>query len=79
MPGMFSYSKAAVEREMKVLKDTLPPELWLRGIHTLAAANRFLREHYIADFNARFQVPPAQRGSAFVCRSGRDLDLFFAL
>jgi hypothetical protein len=45
----------------------------------LEAANRFLREHYIAEFNARFQVPAAQRGSAFVRRSSRDLDLIFAL
>jgi hypothetical protein len=57
----------------------LPQELRLRGIHSLEAANHFLREHYIAEFNARFQVPAAQRGSAFVRRSSRDLDLIFAL
>src|SRR5499427_3981564 len=38
-----------------------------------------LSEHYMAEFNARFQVPAAQRGSAFVRRSSRDLDLIFAL
>jgi len=57
----------------------LPQELRLRGIRTVEAANRFLREQYIGEFNARFQVPAAQRGSAFVRRSSRDLDLIFAL
>jgi hypothetical protein len=57
----------------------LPQELRLRGIRSLEEANRFLREHYVAEFNARFQLPAAQRGSAFVRRSSRDLDLIFAL
>jgi predicted Fe-Mo cluster-binding NifX family protein len=42
-------------------------------------ANRFLREHHIAEFNRRFQVAPAQRGSAFVASRRRDLDLVFSL
>ena len=43
------------------------------------AANRFLREEYIAEFNRRFQVAPRQRGNAFVpCRS-RDLERIFSL
>ena len=48
-------------------------------IRTLEAANRFLRGDYIAEFNRRFQVAPAQRGNAFVpCRS-RDLERIFSL
>ena len=42
-------------------------------------ANRFLREHYRAEFNQRFQVAAAQPGSAFVSCRRRDLDLVFAL
>ena len=43
-------------------------------------ANRFLREQYIGEFNGRFQVAPAQRGSAFVtCPRSKDLNLIFAL
>jgi hypothetical protein len=55
--------------------------LWLLGgIQTVEATNRFLREHYIAEFNGRFQVAPAQRGSAFVaCPRSKDLDLILAL
>ncbi|HZM09324.1 MAG TPA: hypothetical protein VFC15_03845, partial [Candidatus Limnocylindrales bacterium] len=42
--------------------------------------NRFLREEYIGEFNRRFQVAPAQRGSAFVtCPRSKDLNLIFAL
>jgi hypothetical protein len=35
------------------------------GCRTLQQANPFLRKHYIAEFNRRFQVPAAQSGSAF--------------
>src|SRR5208283_2735484 len=45
----------------------------------LEAANGFLREHYIAEFNARFQVVPAQRGSAFLPCPRKNLDLVFSL
>src|SRR5262249_44045411 len=34
---------------------------------------------YVAELKGWFQVPAAKRGSAFVCRSSRDLDLIFAL
>jgi Homeodomain-like domain len=67
------------ERNFGTWQGRLPQELRLRGIGNVEAANRFLREHYIAEFNARFQVPATQRGSAFVRRSSRDLDLIFAL
>ena len=33
------------------------------------AAKRFLREHYVAQFNHRFQVSPKQRGNSFVALS----------
>ena len=40
----------------------------------------FCGNEYIAEFNGRFQVAPAQRGSAFVtCPRSKDLDLIFAL
>ena len=45
----------------------------------MTAANDFLREEYIAEFNRRFQVPAAQRGSAFVACRRRDLNLVFSL
>jgi hypothetical protein len=46
---------------------------------TLEAANRFLREDYIAEFNRRFQVAATQRGNAFVPCRRRDLERIFSL
>jgi hypothetical protein len=51
---------------LSLSKGRLPQELLLAGCTTLEAANRFLREHYMAEFNRRFQVKPEQAGSAFV-------------
>jgi transposase len=79
IPAYSPQARGRSERNFGTWQGRLPQELRLRGIGSLEAANRFLREHYIAEFNARFQVPAAQRGSAFVRRSSRDLDLIFAL
>jgi hypothetical protein len=49
----------------------------LRGIRTLEAANDFLNEHYIAEFNRRFTVPAAQRGTAFISCRHRNLEMVF--
>jgi hypothetical protein len=38
-----------------------------------------VREHYIAEFNRRFQVRAAQPGNAFVPHTSKDLDLIFSL
>ena len=79
IPAYSPQARGRSERNFGTWQGRLPQELRLRGIGTVEAANRFLREHYISEFNARFQVPAAQRGSAFVRRSSRDLDLIFAL
>ena len=79
IPAYSPQARGRSERNFGTWQGRLPQELRLRGIRSLEAANRFLREHYIAEFNARFQVPAGQRGSAFVRRSSRDLDLIFAL
>jgi len=79
IPAYSPPARGRSERNFGTWQGRLPQELRLGGIHSLEAAHRFLRAHYIAEFNARFQVPAAQRGSAFVRRSRRDLDLIFAL
>src|SRR6202140_5257634 len=56
-----------------------PQVLRLHKIASLEAANVFLREHYIAEFNRRFQVAAAQRGNAFLACRRRDLDRVFSL
>ena len=49
-------------------------ELRLAGIASIEAANAFIREVYLPDYNARFAVEPAGEGSAFTPIPGVDLD-----
>ena len=45
----------------------------------MEGANQFLRECYIAEFNSKFRVPAAEKGTAFR-RTGRtDLNLIFSI
>jgi transposase len=79
IPAYSPQARGRSERNFSTWQGRLPQELRLRQLRTLEAANRFLREHYVAEFNRRFQVAPAQRGNAFVpCRS-RDLERIFSL
>ena len=61
------------ERLFHTLQDRLPKELALTGITTMAEANAWLRETYIAAHNARFATTAEQEGSAFVAVPGLDL------
>ncbi len=56
----------------------MPQELRVRGITVIDKANEFLRQGYIGDFNARFSVPAAEKGSAFVKLRRKDLDWIFS-
>ena len=80
IPAYSPQARGRSERSFGTWQGRLPQELRLHGITTVDEANRFLREEYIGEFNRRFQVAPAQRGSAFVaCPRSKDLDLIFAL
>jgi transposase len=79
IPAYSPEARGRSERNFSTWQGRLPQELRLRQLRTLEAANRFLRDDYIAEFNRRFQVAPRQRGNAFVpCRS-RDLERIFSL
>ena len=54
------------ERAFRTLQDRLPKGLGLAGIATIEAANRWIAEHYLAEYNAAFAVAPEQAGTAFV-------------
>ena len=72
-----SYSPQARGRSERVngtLQDRLVNELRVAGVRTVAAANRYLREHFIPGYNARFGRPPADPASAFVPVGAHDLD-----
>ena len=62
------------ERLNRTLQDRLVNELRLAGITSLEAANAYLRERFIADYNATFTRPPADPTSAFVPLGDVDLD-----
>ena len=68
-----SYSPQArgrSERAFRTLQDRLPKELRLVGIDDVEAANRWLREHYIGEYNKAFAIAPEQEGSAFAPKPG---------
>jgi transposase len=67
------------ERSFGTWQGRLPQELRLAGITSLEGANRFLRQQYIAEFNTKFTVKAAQKGTAFR-RCGRaDLNWIFTM
>jgi len=79
VPAYSPQARGRSERNFGTWQGRLPQELRLHGITTLEQANRFLREHYIAAFNQRFQVPASQRGTAFTRCARRDLERVFSV
>jgi transposase len=79
IPAYSPQARGRSERNFGTWQGRLPQELRLRGITTVEAANRFLRQEYVAEFNRRFAVTPAQPGSAFLPLRGQDLERIFAL
>ena len=79
IPAYSPEARGRSERNFSTWQGRLPQELRLHQIETLEAANQFLREYYVTEFNRRFQVAPAQRGNAFVPCRNRDLERIFSL
>ncbi len=79
IPAYSPQARGRSERGFGTWQGRLPQELRLRGIRTLEEANAFLQEEYVAEFNQRFQVSAAQRGSAFLPCRRKDLDLVFSV
>jgi hypothetical protein len=77
IPSYSPQARGRSGRNFSTWQGRLPQELRLRGIRTLDGANQFLREHYIAEFNRRFTVPAAQRGTAFLSCRRRNLEMIF--
>ena len=74
IPSYSPEARGRMERAFQTLQGRLPAELRLAGIKTVAAANRFLKQRFVPDYNARFAVPAAQPDSAFVPYAGRPLE-----
>jgi transposase len=77
IPAYSPQARGRSERNFSTWQGRLPQELRLRGIRTLEEANRFINEHYIAEFNRRFTVPAAVRGTAFISCRNRNLEMIF--
>jgi transposase len=73
IPSYSPQARGRMERVFGTLQKRLPQELRLTRIKTVAAANRFLKERFVPDYNKRFAVPAAEPGSAFVPYAGRPL------
>jgi transposase len=79
IPAYSPQARGRSERSFGTWQSRLPQELRLASITTVEAANRFLRQRYVDEFNARFTVKAAERGTAFR-RCGRsDLDWIFSI
>ena len=74
IPSYSPEARGRMERVFGTLQSRLPPELRLAEIATVEAANRYLKEQFVPDYNARFAVPAAEEGSAFIPYAGRPLD-----
>jgi hypothetical protein len=54
------------ERAFRTLQDRLPKELALAGITEMVAANRYLTEQFLPQYNDRFMVRATEPGTAFI-------------
>jgi transposase len=74
IPSYSPEARGRMERVFGTLQSRLPPELRLAEIATVEAANRYLKTHFVPDYNARFAVPATEEGSAFIAYAGRPLE-----
>src|SRR5262249_22939088 len=79
IPAYSPQARGRSERNFGTWQGRLPQELRLAGIRSLDEANRFLREKYIEEFNRKFTIAAAQRGTAFVPCRFKELDLVFSI
>ena len=70
IPAYSPEARGRSERMFATLQKRLPQELRLAGIGGIEEANRFLKEVYLPQHNARFATPPETEGSAFVPFAG---------
>jgi len=66
IPAYSPQARGRSERVFRTLQDRLPKELALAGIADPDAANRFIAERFLPDYNRRFAVAAAEPGSAFI-------------
>lgn len=66
IPAYSPEARGRSERAFRTVQDRLPKELALAGITDMAAANRYLTEHFLPQHNTRFMVRATEPGTAFI-------------
>src|SRR5215813_15318947 len=79
IPAYSPQARGRGERSFGTWQGRLPQELRVAGISTVEEANRFLRERYIGEFNRKFGVPAAEKGTAFQRSNRLDLNCVFSI
>jgi hypothetical protein len=74
VPSYSPEARGRMERAFGTLQGRVPQELRIRGLATAEAANLYLRDVFMADFNARFGVAASEQGSAFIPYVGAALE-----
>jgi len=74
IPAYSPQARGRSERLNRTFQDRLVNELRVAQITTLPAANAYLRERFIPDYNATFSCAPADPASAFVPVGKVDLE-----
>ena len=79
IPAYSPQARGRSERSFGTWQGRLPQELRLAEVNTVEQANRFLRQGYIPEFNKKFTVAAAQKGTAFRRCGRNDLDWIFTV
>src|SRR5881398_1950775 len=79
IPAYSPQARGRSERNFGTWQGRLPQELRVAKLLSVEAANAFLRDGYLAEFNRKFAVPAQERGTAFRSGSRKDLDWVFTI
>jgi len=74
IPAYSPQARGRSERVNRTLQDRLVNELRVAGVTTLEAANAYLRDVFIPQYNETFSRPPRDPESAWVAVSDADLE-----
>ena len=74
IPAYSPQARGRSERLNRTFQDRLVNELRVAKVTTVVAANRYLRDRFIPDYNATFSCPAADPASAFVDPGPIDLE-----
>src|ERR1700733_5406812 len=79
IPAYSPQARGRSERSFGTWQGRLPQELRLAQVTTVEAANAFLRERYVVEFNSKFTTPAREKATAFRRTSRTDLNWIFTV